>query len=263
MSGDTLRFRFGLRPLAEVRPWGSHVANLHWFGLTDGWYWIEAGGHQLLRYRDEAVARWDLERPYPDYYVVRLWEDLLTLRWALHEPVPDDLIDLVADTHPPREWPDEWSDAVDTAIDLEGDHSLYLSYLTNAPVLTFWRHITDGQDLVSVGQRIRSAGECYFEGPERLVVTVPTEEFFAAVADLDRWLIAAMGERVAELERTGPPPDVELDLEQLRLEHGQRAEWLARRLATPRHVDWAKVRAGVAEMAAWPLRADDGTEPDD
>ncbi|GAA1412257.1 DUF5984 family protein [Catellatospora coxensis] len=263
MSADTIRIHFELRPLAEVKPWGSHVANLHWFGLTDGWYWIEAGGHQLLRYRDEAVARWELERPYPDYYVVRLWEDLLILRWALHEPVPDDLIELVAGSWPSREWPDEWSDAADAAIDLAGDHSLYLSYLVGAPILTFWRHITDGQDLVSVDQHIRPAGECHFDGPERLVVTVPTAEFFAAVADFDRRLIAAMDERVTELEKTGPPPGVELDLEQLRLEHGRRSGWLAQRLAAPRSVDWARVRAGVAEMTTWPLRTDAETEPGD
>ncbi|GIG23496.1 hypothetical protein Cch01nite_42200 [Cellulomonas chitinilytica] len=41
----------------------------HWFALTDGWYWIDVQGHELLRYRDGAVRRWDLERPHPDYFV--------------------------------------------------------------------------------------------------------------------------------------------------------------------------------------------------
>ncbi|MFJ2954023.1 DUF5984 family protein [Streptomyces sp. NPDC087270] len=44
-----IRFRFGLTPLAEVEPWGAG-RELHWFGLTDGWYGIDAGGHELLRY---------------------------------------------------------------------------------------------------------------------------------------------------------------------------------------------------------------------
>ena len=51
----------------EVRSWEATLdlgdtPSLHWFGLTQGWYWIEAGGPEPL--------------PYVDYYVVRLWEDL-------------------------------------------------------------------------------------------------------------------------------------------------------------------------------------------
>ncbi|GAB4050850.1 DUF5984 family protein [Catellatospora paridis] len=261
---DTIRFQFELRPVAEVPPWGSHVANLHWFGLTSGWYWIEVGGHQLLRYRDEAVARWELERPYPDYYVVRLWEDMLILRAALHEPVPDDLIAFVDGTSPRRDYPeDDWSEDVDKALDLQSDFDVYCGYLTDAPVLRAWRHVTDGQDVVSVCQRILPAEEGTFDGPERLVVTVPTEEFFAAVDDFDRRLMAAMDERVTELERTGPPPDIELDVAHLRVEHGQRCGWLAARLAAPRHVDWARVRAGAAEIATWPpWTGDEESEPD-
>jgi hypothetical protein len=62
-----LRFSFELRPVAEVPPWGSHRPNLHWFGLTSGLYWIDSAAGQLLRYTDEAVRRWELERPHPRY----------------------------------------------------------------------------------------------------------------------------------------------------------------------------------------------------
>jgi len=31
-----------------VAPWGGDTPPLHWFGLTDGWYRIEAGGRELL-----------------------------------------------------------------------------------------------------------------------------------------------------------------------------------------------------------------------
>jgi Family of unknown function (DUF5984) len=55
-----LRFEFELRPLAEVLPWGGERPRLSWFVLTDGWYWIDVQGHEFLRYRDEAVRRWDL-----------------------------------------------------------------------------------------------------------------------------------------------------------------------------------------------------------
>ncbi|MBQ0896075.1 hypothetical protein KBX37_23770 [Micromonospora sp. U56] len=87
-----LRFQFELRPLDDVPPWGGDRRTLHWFGLTSGWYWIEADGHQLLRYGEQAVRRWNLSRPYPDYYVARFWEDLLVLHWAVAQPMPADVV---------------------------------------------------------------------------------------------------------------------------------------------------------------------------
>jgi hypothetical protein len=56
--------------LDEVSPWGRDQPTLHWFGLTEGWYWIEADGHQLLRW-----TRPDGPHPYVDYYLARLWEE--------------------------------------------------------------------------------------------------------------------------------------------------------------------------------------------
>jgi hypothetical protein len=50
-TAAVIGFRFELRPLDEVEPWGDDPPSLSWFGLTDGWYWIEAGGHELLRRR--------------------------------------------------------------------------------------------------------------------------------------------------------------------------------------------------------------------
>jgi hypothetical protein len=248
------RIEFELRPLAAVPWWGGDRPTLHWFGLTSGWYWISAQGCEFLRYTDEAVRIWELKRPYPDYYVARLWEDLIVLRWALQEPVPEDLISFVDGTFLPREFPvnDDVSDAVDAAFTVQSDYALDLGYLTDAPHLTCWRHTVDGSDMVTLSQQIppRKAGT--FDGRERLDVTVPAAELFAAFDDFDRRFIAAMKDRVAGLERSGPPPGVDLDLQHLRVEHTQRSNWLERRLASHRDVDWAKVRAGAAELSSWP-----------
>lgn len=98
-STPRIRFRFELRPLAQAHPWGGDRRTLHWFGLTDGWYWIELNGHELLRYSDQTVRRWQADGyqdvPYVDYYVVRLWEDLLELLPAVLEPVPADLVPFI------------------------------------------------------------------------------------------------------------------------------------------------------------------------
>ncbi|XVU21087.1 DUF5984 family protein [Actinoplanes sp. CA-054009] len=76
-----IRFRFELYPLDEVSPWGGEQPRLHWFGLTEGWYWIEIGGHELLH---EHYLDFGYIRNSPD---VRLWRtvdgdrDEVTLDW--------------------------------------------------------------------------------------------------------------------------------------------------------------------------------------
>lgn len=98
-----IRFRFELRPLAEVAPWGGDQPSLSWYSLTDGRYWIELGDVELLRYVPEEGE----VRPYVDYYVVRLWEDLLQLFPAAIEDVPMDLVDVL------RTDASDWSDLDD------------------------------------------------------------------------------------------------------------------------------------------------------
>ncbi|MGY4911999.1 DUF5984 family protein [Micromonospora aurantiaca (nom. illeg.)] len=62
-----IRFRFELCPLDEVS-WGSDQPRFHWSGLTEGWYWLEASGQELLR-RIRQVH----PHLYVDYYLARLW----------------------------------------------------------------------------------------------------------------------------------------------------------------------------------------------
>jgi hypothetical protein len=194
------------------------------------------------------------ERPYPDYYVARLWEDLIVLRCALQEPVPEDMIPFVDGTFSPREFPgrDDFGDDVNAAFDAQSNYALDVGYLTDAPRLTCWRHDYDGSDVVTMSQQIAPRHRGTFEGPERLDVIVPAAELIAAFDDFDRRFIAAMEDRVAGLERSGPPPGVDLDLQHLRVEHTQRSNWLERRLAARRDGDGAEVRAGVAELSSWP-----------
>ena len=144
-----IRFRFELYPLDEVSPWGSDGPNLHWFGLAEGWYWLEAGGHELLH-----RIRLDDPHPYIDYYLARLWEDLNVLTPKVLEPVPDDLQPFIASD--PARWAcdplefvpepnEERTDGVQaaaadhpviTAAIWHGEHNLDLGYLRNPPKLT-------------------------------------------------------------------------------------------------------------------------------
>lgn len=126
-----LRFGFELTPLAEVGTWGRETPRLHWFGLTDGWYWIELGEIRLLRFSA------DYEIPYVDYYVVRLWEDLLGLLPAVLEEVPADLVGFLRSDH--LGWNEVESDDAEAAIYWWSDRYLDLGYLREPPTLCCWR----------------------------------------------------------------------------------------------------------------------------
>ena len=91
-------FHFQLNPIAEIAPWGKKDEPvLHWFGLSDGRYWIQIGETELFRYskpvlaayppQDSALATHTLQ-PYVDYFVARLWEDILAIVPDVLDPLP-------------------------------------------------------------------------------------------------------------------------------------------------------------------------------
>lgn len=212
--------------MAEVEPWGDPDPGLHWFALTAGDYWIELGGRELARV---------------DYFAVRLWEDLLQLLPSALQPVPADLAEFVAaDRGRWNAWleDEKSSERAWDAVLWHGEHSLDFGYLRRPPRVRAWRTVTGGRDEVTVTVD-DSRG------------SLPAASFTDAVRRFDAELIAGMERRVEELERTGPPAGVELDLTQLRREHDDRATWLARRFAAdPPETDWAAVRLGAAELLA-------------
>ncbi|MBE3014889.1 hypothetical protein IL992_37815 [Microbispora sp. NEAU-D428] len=124
-----IRFRFALTPLGRVAPWGREHRELHWFGLTDGWYWIELADHELLRYFPDTPRCADsmAQRPCVDYYLARLWEDIIEMTPAVLEPVPPDLFDFVAGDS--GDWRPVNSDAASIAAVWYDERTLNLGYI--------------------------------------------------------------------------------------------------------------------------------------
>ncbi len=217
--------------MAEVAPWGRESPKLHWFGLTEGWYWVEVGDVCLLKFAA------DYEIPYVDYYVVRLWEDLLQLFPAALEEVPADLVGFVESDD--RGWNEVESEAGDAAMDWWSSRGVYFGYLREPPSLRCWR----------TGDRITVdwSAPANFAEPRALRTTVAVADFVAAIEELDTALMAAMEARVTEVEKSSPP-GIALDLIQLRSEHLDRANWLDRARSRPRQTDWIAVRAGAVQL---------------
>jgi hypothetical protein len=265
-GGDTwlvIGFRFVLRPVGEITPWGGRDPMLHWFGLTDGWYWIELDDRDLLRYSQESLrgsrgGGHDVARSCVDYQVVRLWEDLIQMTPAVLEPVPADLASFVA-SHPASWAPCGTGEAgtgeagtgeADTAAQWHADHTLDLLYLRAPPWIQWWRTVAGGKDVVTMRWLHRPEAGIEFTAGRQGQVTVATSAFIAAVEEFDRGLLTAMEARVTGLERTGPPRGVRIDMHRLRTEQQDRAQWLQRALRHAPGTDWSRVRMGAAELLA-------------
>ncbi len=231
-----IRFRFGLLPVHQIPPWGGEEPRLSWFGLTDGWYDIEVGGHELLRYSERTLRRLGGgsagggPSPYAEYFVVRLWEDVIEVVPRVMEPLDLD------------------QPAAEEAADWHRRHALTMGHLRNPPYLRCWRTLADGEDVVTVAWEYEPDADVEFAAPAQGRVTMPTGSFVAAVTELDRALLAAMEQRVTELETAGPPPGVHIDLRHLRHEQQSRATDLPRAWERTCDTDWEAVRAGARAL---------------
>lgn len=253
-----MRFHFELVPVDEVSPWGTG-RKLHWFGLTDGWFCLDVDGVELLRYSERTIARTPLEdrRAMPmrvDYYVVRLWEDMLHALPYILEPVPEDLADFVAVG--PVGWVGtddvEFMDdsRIDAAVDVCFERAVDTGYLRFGPWLRWWRTV-DAVDTVTLDWRftVDPDGEIAFTAPLSGRVSVGTDEFIGAVIDFDRQLLEAMQERVDGIAATGAPAGIDIDVPGLIREQIDRRTWLSQALARRVDTDWDAVRAGAARLA--------------
>lgn len=267
-------FQFQLALVIDIAPWTTpsrgNEKSLHWFGLTDGCYWLEVGGTELLRYSQPLLDHWAREypkarlSPYVNYYVVRLWEDILGMLPAVLEPIPEDLMAYIRPGGVWGSWAawEQWSnrahvwmDAVEddsweffgNATAWWGERRLDTGYLSAGSAIWFWSqadcvHIRwDNTDLCVEGLPVWAN----MSGESELSAT----EFVAEVRSFDARLIQAMAERVDEVRQDWPHPEVRLDWNDLRKEHRRRSTFCAECLIQPpRQTNWDEVRQALAEV---------------
>lgn len=199
MSKEPPLFAFELRDVAEIAPWGEPgELSLGWFGLTDGWYWMNVGAERLFVYHGGRRRG----RPEVEHPVARLWEDVLGVLPAALEPLP---------TAPHGE------PAARRRLDT--------SYLDAGPKIWFCRVrdreriVWDNRDLLDKGHPVWTAARGHYE--------LSVDEFVAEVASFHDCLMDAMGERVRAVHASWPRPDVRIDLAMLDAEQRERRVALA------------------------------------
>jgi len=241
---DGRLFDFALDQLDDVQPWGrAPEQTLSWFALTQGRYRLRVGDAFLLNYSDATVAKhyadWPDAYPGPlvDYYVVRLWEDVLALLPDLLAEVPPAMHDvlLLADAERAawiaRATRDLTDDEAADATAWIGARILDSGYLQHGPWLRFWSHAGqtfiawDCLNLRREGIAVWSAGTGNF--------AVPTVDFLAELRMFHAQLMTDMLMRVHAIRDGWHRSGVAIDVDGLQREHAARCQALDEALARP------------------------------
>jgi len=239
-------FNFRLRPLEQVDAWRTEGGQrgLHWFGLSDGEFWIDTATSRLLEYSDAAVASRDFPR-FVEYPVAAFYDAVIEAIPACFTPVPERLqhhlrVDGLAAFD--AAW-DRWNPTAqrdDALIDLciwPFQRRLDLGYLESPPRIFMWTtadaaHLTWLADACAIdGRPMWSA--------TRGEISMPLEQLRAEILDFHERYIAAMGERCAEV-KAGARSDVAIDLDALDAE-----------LIQHRRLSWPQLFAGEYDAPDW------------
>jgi len=172
---SSLAFNFELRKVEEIMPWGTGAdRKLHWFGLTDGLYWISTPLGEVLQYTEGALVRYNSDCRYVDYQVARIFEDLQEIMPYALEPVPGDIAQIVSDPdwyakraawfesdESSPELCERWFDT----IEWWSQRNLDTLYLKHGPSIQIWRvedRITIRWDSCEQGESVWTLpkGEC-------------------------------------------------------------------------------------------------------
>lgn len=254
-------FNFTLTPLEQVAPWGgdNDKENMHWFGLTDGEYWISVGDHTLLEYSPEFRRKRGIGR-YCDYQIVRIWEDLLSILPDVLRPVPSDLVDFISGpphSHP-RSWPDVPGGVCDawyTARWSIGCRCLGTLYLSPGADIWLWSDETwvnvawDNRDAVVDGVQAWTSLCGTFK--------LPRADFEMEVRSFHNRLIDQMGTRVQRVVEGALPSSIDIDIGGLVKEHKERSEALDNALKVPPDAtSWDEVREARQIIASWNAAGD-------
>jgi hypothetical protein len=251
---------FTLAPIEKIVPWGEPGSySLHWFGLTWGEYWIQAGEAALFEYsnhaRNTGVTR------YCDYQVVRLYEDLTEMLPCILEPVPEPLVPYIRGESA-KAWQntyDAWFDGnervvdtdhfyeiADAAVTWSRNRRLDSAYLSPSANIALWSdqehvHIEwDNRDKQFDGKPAWTAVFGSYQ--------MPRDEFIEEMKSFHVRLMDQMAARVDQVVAGRLPSEIQIDLPGLVNEHEQRARPLDPALRFDPETDWQQAERAIREI---------------
>jgi hypothetical protein len=257
-------FQFELRALDQIQPWGApEDPNLHWFGLTEGHYWIQAGEHKLFEYSSAAQA-WSQVPRFCEYQVVRLYEDVIALAPYALEPVPQVLQRYISldESRPWNYYWTKWCQALDSSGTSEkrmnmledagpwmARRTLDSAHLTPSTNIVLW----SDQDTVHIQWDNREKALQHLQAWSAQFGSwrVGRGEFMAEVRSFHNRLVEQMAERVSQVTAGALGRNVRIDLEGLRLEQLVRSKSIECNLGQPTPpTDWPLIIETVRALEA-------------
>ncbi len=259
-----MHINFSLTPLELVQPWGNpDCPSLHWFGLTDGQYWIDAGNVNLFEYSTAVQKPLGFPR-YCDYQVSRLHEDLLTILPAILEPAPPELVtyscggsgDKWLKTY--RQWfegddtfahEDEFWRLAAAANDWISSRSLDSGYLSPSANIKFW----SDEMFVYVGWENSDRSIEGLNAWQALsgVHSVLRPLFEHAIHSFHDRLMADMQIRIDQVRAGALPESVQINIDELDREQQQRVQGFSDALARScPNTEWAHVTVAIRRIEA-------------
>lgn len=93
---NNFKINFQLQKLDRIKPFGEkpHLS-LHWFGLTDGLLWIDAGSQTIFEYNEDALKYFGNSVKYNDYQISRFLEDFFYTFRYVGESIPEELYSIL------------------------------------------------------------------------------------------------------------------------------------------------------------------------
>lgn len=261
---------FRLKHPDNILPWGDAPdTGMHWFGLTDGEYWLDVNKATLYEYTNEVLAGGDVNTShYVDYQIARLSEDWTNLFESIAEPVPDAFYAIARSSdylyrfyEAAQTWFDNLSkdpsvdiaacsDRYDKTIEWIYSRTLTAMHLTFGPGISFFRnrdhisivwkadHLTENDIPVWTAQN----GE----------VEMEYEMFIHEMEDFGNRFFSAMDTqvRIAVEKDWGTTP---LNKEQLIQEQQERRAEFQRKLSLlkgepAKHTEWDVINSLITKM---------------
>ncbi len=265
-------FDFNLLPLEDVQPWGEPPnLSLSWFGFTEGFYRLKLGSIYLLNYSDRIMNYWGYKFPdvynglLVDYYVVRLWEDILDRLPYVLEPIPTELHKFLTMDY--ATWSSWYDKAIDwrenqlesgsdkdevwkimyTATSWRNNRWLDAAYLQNAPNIWMWS--TD--ETVSISwdnQNITVEGILVWSAT-RGTYSMTRSQFLDEVHVFDNELVSQMGQRVESICDSWERSEIFVDIAGLKREQKERSLWLESALQKTSSTRWNQVLSAIRVLS--------------
>jgi len=251
---------FVLKDPIDILPWGTEPdTNIHWFGLTDGDYWLYVGNKTLYEHTEEIMKAWNIGGgQYTDYNIVRFLEDFTELFSAIAESLPEDFYQL-ARSHDSlyeyivklQAWLKRLSDGEDTDLDpcydkyekitrWVHDRTLTSGHLKYGPAISFFRSndrisiVWDSNHQDEKGIAVWTAGNGQIEMPYQLFVEEVKgwgERFFNSMesqiekAFLEDWGTAKIDKKRIKEEQAERKKEFVLDTSQLLKTQQRTTDW--------------------------------------